>query len=531
MYSEIEPAKIENCLLDCLSRLMARYGYAYAGQVAGLLEATDFVPMDALKEVCQFVVEEHSISQITPERMMEAIGILFDRRDPCLNNLAFRLCERYYAYRLIGLDLPLDFLSAQIYKNSDIYFDTNFLLKVALSGNTRYKEFKEIVKFAPRLGITFAVSELTIAESLRRVGDYRQLLEQGEETVPTELLEEAEEDILQSEAKSVATSNKPPTLDSRSANRLKDMGIKIVELRQTSLLDEGEKLNQIKSELHEFDKKYRKTRPIKDDNALYHDAQLCHIVRSIRKSSGKPTFAWFLTDDNSVIAHGIHHKGQDEAPYSIKLITLLTTLSPFVETQTLRLEFQELFANLVSKDILPKDYQFSANDLQMFVGFDLKAKEMPPEFIRKGIAHIKKEILKGGGLTEENKPTVLYEFNKFLASPEKNFIELQRRYESKIQARDKEIQDLKIQRDREKDWKNRLAILLPGIFGSIILWIQYPNLFAALVHIVDRPLFISTGIQLAIISVVGSLLLPRNARVIAIAGGIATVSSIIVGLA
>ncbi len=56
----------------------------------------------------------------------------------------------------------------------------------------------------------------------------------------------------------------------------------------------------------------------KDDNALYHDAQLCHIVRNIRVRPNKSTSGWFLTDDNSVIAHGIYKKGQDEPPYSIK---------------------------------------------------------------------------------------------------------------------------------------------------------------------------------------------------------------------
>ena len=538
IYTDVDPEIVENCLLDCLSRLMARYGYAYAGQVAGMLEASEFVPLEALKEVCQSAIDEHKIEVVNVDRLVEAIGVLFDRRDPCLNNLAFSICQRYYSSRLMGLDLPIDFLSEQIYKNSTIYFDTNFVCKVAFSGSGIYKEFKEVLKFGPKLGINFAVYFLTVAELLQRVGNYRDLLKEAEDTVPAELFDEVVDDIFQSGTTSTAGAERNFSIDSRSARRLQEMGVNIVGPRNVSLLEDGEELDQIKSELHEFDIKHRKTMNRKDDNALYHDAQLCHIVTETRKETRRSTASWFLTDDNSVIEHGIHKKGDGEPPYSIKLMTLLTTISPFVESQALKLEFEDLFMNLVSKDLLPKEQLFGVDDLKMFVGFDMVAKEMPPEFVRKGVAYIKKEILKGGGLTEENKPNVLYEFTKYLSAPEKNFMELQRRYEGKIQARDNTIEDkdqeidsLKSESEKQKEKNTGNIVMLASIFVSVILWIGYGAYLDSLVKVAERPLFLTIAVQLIVISVGFGILYRKRALITGIVGGLLVIASIIAGLA
>jgi hypothetical protein len=133
IYSSENAERIESLLLECVSTLMGEYGYAYAGQVAGIPEASSFVPRDVLREICRSIVEKHKIPEIAYDRLMDAVGSLFDRRDPCLNNLAFCICQRYYCSRVIGLDLPVDFLSNQVYKGSIFYLDTNFMSGVALS--------------------------------------------------------------------------------------------------------------------------------------------------------------------------------------------------------------------------------------------------------------------------------------------------------------------------------------------------------------------------------------------------------------
>lgn len=541
LCGSVQPDRIENLLLDCLSTLMAEYGYAYAGQVAGLAAASDFVARDALRNVCQSMVEKHSIPEITSERLMDAIGSLFDRRDPCLNNLAFSVCQRYYCSRLIGLDLPVDFLSSQVYKGSVFYLDTNTVLTVALSPSKWHTEFREIVKFSPKLNIKFTVCDLTIAERLALVGEYRKLLEQGDKLVPSELLEEVVELLAEAAKELAGTVNRKPLSDSRpysvdglTAQRLKAMGIHVIAVKDSDLLEDGEELETIKSKLAEFDAKYRKLSPRKDDNALYHDAQLYHIVKTIRTKTKRPTAAWFLTYDNSIVAHGISVKGKAEAPYSIKVATLLHTLSPFVESQALRVEFGDLFVNLISRDLLPKEQLFNVEDLKMLVGFDLKAKSMPPEVIRKGIAHVKNEVLKGGGLTEENKPQVLYEFTKYISSPDQSMVELQRRCEQRIRARDADLERKESetsQLQRRVTTRDRIIAILGGAFASTLLWIGYSVFSDNISEIFKKPLFLAVAIQIVFISTIVSILYPQRLRTVAIAGGIATIASIIAGLA
>lgn len=534
IYSDVEPSRIESLLLECLSTLMAEYGYAYASQVAGIADASDFVPRDALKDVCQSVIDKHSIPEITSERLMEAIGSLFDRRDPCLNNLAFCICQRYYCSRLIGLDLPIDFLSGQIYKGAVFYLDTNFMTSVALSPSRWHTEFREILKFAPNLGIKFSVCGLTIAESFARVGEYRKLLEQGDEILPPELLAEAEQELVETAKGTGLSDLRAYSVDSVTAQHLREMNIEVIGIKDSNLLGDGEELDTIKSELAEFDTRYRRSRPSKDDNALYHDAQLYHIVKTIRDKTKKTTASWFITEDNSIIAYGIHKKTESQAPYSIKMATLLHTLSPFVESQALKVEFGDLFVDLISRDLLPKEQLFGVEDLRMLVGFDIKAKSIPAEVIRKGIAHVKKEILKGGGLTEENKPQVLYEFTKYISVPDQSMVELQRRFEQKIQARDddlkrKELEATQLQGKVTR--RDRIITILGGIFLSILLWIGYFVFSENLLEIVKRPLFLAGAIQVVFISISISILYPQRVKTVAIVGGIATIASIVAGLA
>jgi len=541
LYSSVKPNRIESLLLECLSTLMAGYGYAYAGQIAGVADASDFVPRDALRDVCQSMVEKHSIPEITSERLMDAIGSLFDRRDPCLNNLAFCICQRYYCSRLIGLDLPIDFLSSQVYKGSVFYLDTNSMYNVALSPSKWHTEFREILKFSPNLGIKFVVCDLTIAERFALVGEYRKLLEQGDELVPRELLAEVVELLAEAAQELAGTIPKKSLADLRAysvdnvtAQRLKEMGIDVIAVKGSDLLDDGEELKTIKSELAEFDERYRRTRLPKDDNALYHDAQLYHIVNTIRAKTKKTTASWFLTYDNSIIAYGISKRKEDEAPYSIKIATLLHTLSPFVESQALKVEFGDLFVSLISRDLLPKEQLFGVEDLKMLVGFDIKAKSIPAEVIRKGIAHVKNEVLKGGGLTEENKPQVLYEFTKYISVPDQSMIELQRRHEQKIQARDKDIKrkELEVTLLQGKvTRRDRIITILGGVFISVLLWIGYAVFSENILEIIKRPPFLALAIQIVLISIIISILYPQRFKTVAIAGGIAIIASIVAGLA
>ena len=541
LYSSVEPNRIESLLLECLSTLMAEYGYAYAGQIAGVADASNFVPRDALRDVCHSMVEKHSIPEITSERLMDAIGSLFDRRDPCLNNLAFCICQRYYCSRLIGLDLPIDFLSSQVYKGSVFYLDTNFMTTVALSSSKWHTEFREILKFSPNLGIKFAVCDLTIAERFALVGEYRKLIEQGDELVPPELLAEVTELLAEAAEELVGTIKEKSladlsaySVDSVTAQRLMEMGIDVIEVEDSDLLDEGEELKTIKSELAEFDERYRRIRPPKDDNALYHDAQLYHIIKTTRAKMKKTTAAWFLTRDNSIIAYGISKKKRGEAPYSIKIATLLHTLSPFVESQALKVEFGDLFVNLISRDLLPKEQLFGVEDLKMLVGFDIKAKSIPAEIIRKGIAHVKNEILKEGGLTEENKSQVLYEFTKYISVPDQSMVELQRRYEQKIQARDADLKRKESEAtllQGKVTRRDRIITILGGVFLSILLWIGYLVSSESMLEIIKRPLFLTLAIQIVLISIIISLLYPQRVKTVAIVGVIATIASIVAGLA
>lgn len=553
---------IENMLLETVAILMAKYGFACAGQVAGIMEASEFIPIDSLREICENVLKEYNIPDVTTERLMEAVGGLFDRRDPCLNNLAFSLCQRYYSSRLIGMDLPIDFLSDQVYKNATFYLDTNFIHKAAFSKSGRYNEFKEILKFSSSLGINFAVSEITIAELQERVADYIELIEASEELVPSQLLQEVEGGILEEKSDISIDDLRAISIDSKQAERLRNMGIKVEVFDPTAAGISSTELEIIMSELEDFDRKWKAgtNRPLKDSSALYHDAQLYFQVKNVRDTTGNPTSGWYLTVDNSVIAHGIENKNENEPPYSIKLPTLLHTLSPFIESQALIGEFEDLFVDVISRDLLPKDQLFSLDDLKMLVGFDINAKSIPPEFVRKATNHIKREILKGGGLTEENKPLVIHEFTKYFSSPEKNLIELQSRYEKKINSRDedllrkaeeiekvkknheKEVSDLKKQLDSHgkriekkdeiiKQLKHLiLPVLLIGISISLFIWFNNFTFYISLLNELNRPVFLKIALQLFVVSGCILFISPKKLKYISIAGFLVSLAAFIASL-
>lgn len=428
--------RLKELLLDVLTKLMAKYGYAYAGQLAGIGNATEFVPNRELKAISIEALKNSSI-QINPDILIDCIEILFDRRDPCLNNLAFSICNRYYMSRLIGLDLPIDFITQNLYKDSVIYLDTNFIMRIAFSKSQRHNEFREILKKAPELGIRFVTSELTVAEIHAKVSQYEGELSKAEESLPEDLIIEVREEILESN-QAEKTTGTFVLRESENTTRLENMGIEIIPFDDEKKIFTRDEIKEMKAELSFFDRKYRSKWDPKNDAALFHDAYLYYIVKEIREKNS-PNSSWFLTMDNSVIEHGISKKKENEPPYSIRLLSILQTLSQFVESHALKGEFADMFGELVSKDLLPRDQLFSFSDLKLLIGFDIKAKDIPPEFIRKATLHIKNQVLKGGELNEKNRAEVIQEFHKYLATPEQNFIELQKKFDKKLRDRDEDI--------------------------------------------------------------------------------------------
>jgi hypothetical protein len=113
-------------------------------------------------------------------------------------------------------------------------------------------------------------------------------------------------------------------------------------------------------------------------------------------------------------------------------------------------------------------------------------------------------------------------------------VELQRRHDQKIQARDADLKtgEVKINVLQGKVRKRDYAIaVLIGVFLSILLWIGYSVFLENISEIVNRPLFVAFAIQAALVSVTVSILYPERAKTTAIVGGIVTIASIVAGLA
>ncbi len=438
LYTSETKEKYKDLLLDVVTKLMAKYGYAYAGQLAGVGDATEFVPLKDLKSICQSSITEYEL-KITSDDLANCIGILFDRRDPCLNSLAFSICNRYYITRLIGLDIPIDFVARNLYEGSRIYLDTNLIMSIVYARSKRHNEFREILKKADEIGIRFAVSEITLAELHRKVEHYQSDLEIGSEIVPDDLMTEVQGQILESpspEPETVSIQFDPT--ESAHKERLSEMGVEYIPLKEGDEKWTQKEFDDVKTEIAQFDRKYRRMSLAKNENALFHDTYLYFLIQGIRDETD-PTGAWFLTLDNSIIEHGVSKKKDETPPYSIRLFSLLQTLSQFVESQALKGEFSDLFGDLVSKDLLPRERLFSVEDLKLLIGFDIRAKEIPPEFVRKATLHIKQNILKGGEITEKNKSEAIHEFTKFLATPEQNFVEIRKKYDKKLKDRDEDL--------------------------------------------------------------------------------------------
>jgi len=550
----------KNLLLETVSNLMAKYGYAYAGQLAGIADATEFIPSKELMEICELTISKYHVS-LSAKELSDSIGYLFDRRDPSLNNLAFSICNRYYQARLIGLDLPIDFLTENLYKGSTIYLDTNFIANIAFSKSKRHNEFREILKNAEKLGIRFAASELTIAEIYARVQEYMPELEVGEELLPEELIEEVRAEIIQT---SHGKTEKPDfnVAESENAKRLVNMGVEIVPFRENGELFNEEELKNAIEELRKYDRKYRSQYNPKDERALFHDAYHYFLVKKSREKNGSSS-AWFLSMDNSVIEHAIDKKDGDEPPYAIRLFSILHTLSQFVESQALKGEFSELFGELIAKDLLPRDQLFNYDDLKLLIGFDIKSKDIPPEFVRKATHHIKTNILKGGGITEDNKALVIHEYTKFLSTPDQNFVEIQRKYDKKlrdkdddikiknkkieelelqiktnadnfndkIQKKDSELKSLKVEINKIKNIFIATIVIVIAITLSLTLWLNNFEFYSILLSKFNRPVFFNLSVQFFIISTGLTILFYEKKNWIILTGALLTLGSIIGSLA
>lgn len=231
--------------------------------------------------------------------------------------------------------------------------------------------------------------------------------------------------------------------------------------------------------------------------------------------------------------------------------------------QTLREDFEDMFMNIIHRDILPEDELFDINDLKMLVGVDVKALSVPPQDLRKAMSFVKREVLKGGGLTEENRAEAVQELYKYLMNPGRAIVETIGRYERKLSAMDEQLKtrDVKLERlEKEVEEMKEVSVLnakknakelqmvetknksleesvfrrdvaLGFLIASFIVWLVYLLSVDYMPEEISNPLMVFVAVQLALISGCILVVYPKGRLATGVVGVILVLVSIVTAFA
>ena len=429
----------QRLLLHTLAILMARFGSVYASQLVGHRLVEKHPSREKLLEVCRESLAKFGDASIDPEDLASAVRRLFEERDPNFSSLVFSFVQFYYLARLLGMDLPVDYLSEDAFKECELILDTNVVVPALLEESRHHRSLLELKSVCDSLGISLTVTESSLDE-LQRVVEYQKTtLAQTYDAIPEEMESEIRSVFFQT-YRSRKRQNPNLTVDGffESVDHAREVmeskwGAKIYDMASEGNWDESNRsliIEALRSA------SFRVRHLSKTEGSLDHDAHLYYLVRYSRGGNGDGERVWVLTLDTSLPEAARILAEEDEIPYCLTLDGFLQTISPFIRSEILRRSFEDLFVDLVVDKLLPTSMVFALDDFRIFTDFDLSIKRIPPDDIRRAITHVRKTVLRGSGITEENKKEIALELHKLFVDPDSRFGRL---VEQEVQARDEII--------------------------------------------------------------------------------------------
>lgn len=298
---------------------------------------------------------------------------------------------------LIQASTDADNFTAEIFKNSTIYLDTNLLLMLSLNEAISSTSVSSLEKILLKQNVHLKYFKITGEEYFRVWGSKRSEILSFYNKISEKTLKELDDSFISwvfeqkyesvEDIKSLFENIKtPPTALFENLKIELDDDQKLNEIIAQGSMDYGlqEKINKIYLHRRGFEKKAL---------AKQHDSGIIHGMEYLREQGIN---SWFLTYDGSLSTYASQNCIRNEHPVAITmtvLINLLAYLSP--ESDVEKNEFAQMFSHFVKFSLHPDNREFQKEDLLSLLDIYSKVEELPTEKQIEYAKHINKLRLSG----------------------------------------------------------------------------------------------------------------------------------------
>lgn len=494
----------------------ARFGSQIAQTVINRLPLDQFMRSSDISAAFEESIVGTNLSTAARESLEVRCHEFLRSNRPDDVQLKFFLSQGYYFAQLIGLEPGVfDPLNESAFSGSVFYLDTNVLIVGLLQNDHIGQVFGELVSVARRLSIELRVTRATIDEARSVAAARVSALNEVIGIIPDDVLRRSGdqffEAFLQAREKKASLS---PEDFFKAFDHLPEVlqerwGISIVEKTADEILA-GRDLKHIADLMHEtaiITRGWGKSGII-----LHHDVAHYALVLDERPENPK---TWFLTRDRT-LTRSAEKLPASNCPFCYSLIGFLQSISPFLITASEEHSFADVFAQLLTEQMFPREQFFDVSELVLLAQMNRDVMTTQREKLIPALDYLKKTVLSGKTYTKERGPEVALCLRTFITSSsdqrELELLEESKRLAAQLKSKETDLEamrqlrevDLQVvsqqatqieELDRRNDQlsgqveglaesqkhltlKSARNQMIAGVMGCIMLW-----LFAG--HVVD----------------------------------------------
>jgi hypothetical protein len=410
---EVGSSVCQGFICECF----ARFGARLARAVSGESREADVVDSGWIRGAFLAATEGRDLSEEATESLRVRCLDFLTSPEQEDKQLRFYLTQGFYFLELLGLEakhfLPV---SKEVFSGSVLYLDTNVFVLGVVPTDGPTSLFRELGKIARQLNIELRVTRATINEARRLAADRGGQIAKIIDALPEELLHRSSDQFVTGflEARKSQPALTPEQFlapfDRLYEIAEKDLGLLVVEKEEQEVIgarDSRAVVTAIQSES-------LKTRRMEKRRApLAHD--LCHYLLVIGERPQNPK-TWFLTRDQSLIRAGAKIAGRSGQSFCFGLMGFLQSISPFVTSGEDTFSLAEVFSNLVTEQLLPREGLFEARELVLFAEMHEDVLRTPEDRLVRAVDYVKSTVLRGRPYRPEDTPRVALGLRTFLAS-------------------------------------------------------------------------------------------------------------------
>lgn len=396
-----------------LSECFARLGNHIAQSVVKGLALDDLAGHTEVENAFQKASSGQSLAE----------GARISLRIRCMNilksthpedvQLKFYLTNCYYVAQLLGMEpKQFDPLAEQAFSGSVFYLDTNVLILGLLSSGSTTQNFEELVRITRRLDIELRVTRATINETRRAAASRIDAIKSLAGMVPDEILERTGDNFVESfllaREQNPAISPDDVFLAFHHISEIiPAWGLTIEDKIEEEMIAGRDFASEVEiiQEVAIARRARRKT-PL----LLNHDLAHLALIEDQRKQNPK---TWFLTRDG-ILTQAANNLAGERPASCFSLFGFLQSISPFLTTPSEKHSFADVFAKLLTEQILPTEPFYDINELLLLAEKNRDVLATPKDRLIPALEYAKTVILKGRPYTQAEVPEVALGLATFL---------------------------------------------------------------------------------------------------------------------